>query len=751
MTEDILLPFDLPAVRRKKVTADFEGGLISSDGGLVLLRGAERRLGLAERLAGCIRDWRDPALVSYTPPSLPDNAVQTTLGGRAAALTDRAVQTITPPSGPGIGGVHGKQLFYAKMTVGRDDPNEFSGYSDGTTGGATVGSLSVSSREITLAGDKYTLYEILLVDNGDLALVFTNSLTENAAANLSVYVGGTRFRFDEYDRAGDGIFAWTNSGLTWAAGQIVPVLIVDENKAPVFRFEDWHRYVFENPDGVVDVGAPVVATDPDGHAVTGYALTGRDADKFTIDENTGQIRTKADVVYDYETQGSCVVKFSFTTKSKRCFNVVVQVTDSYGAVGEKRVAVFLLNDTRDDRVVREVRAEAVAGTAGILRLSWVRPTKRPTGYEVWYGAGDIETGANTTSAGAGATRLDIPFLEADTEYAVWIRGRFDDSDTNIYYDPERGSYGQGPWTKARGRTGAAIPGAKPAASLALPPGVSALGTGVRRIVRLPVGGVARFRIEVTNIVNSHEWRARRPVGIKVCYVEHWRDTTGQTFSGGAASRCPAGVSAGLAIRANGSFTMTSATSAYVEQAKQINSAALEGGPYRVTLGPGRDYVRAGLVREVCFEVANGEGEVPSPCAALTPPPVPASASVPAAGGRVDVKFDRALDSTAAHRPAPDAFTVTVDGREVSVTGVGISGSSVRLTVSSTIARGQTVTVSYRDSGPERAIQNAAGEDAESFTDMEVTNNSEVGQPELVSATVPELGQPGGAHFQHGAR
>ena len=56
MTEDILLPFDLPAVSRKKVTADFGGGLISSDGGLVLLREAERRLGLSETLAGCIRE-----------------------------------------------------------------------------------------------------------------------------------------------------------------------------------------------------------------------------------------------------------------------------------------------------------------------------------------------------------------------------------------------------------------------------------------------------------------------------------------------------------------------------------------------------------------------------------------------------------------------------------------------------------------------------------------------------------------------
>ena len=70
MTEDTLLPFDLPAVSRKKVTADFAGGSISSDGGLVLLRGAERRLGLAETLAGCIREWRDPARTVHTLPAM---------------------------------------------------------------------------------------------------------------------------------------------------------------------------------------------------------------------------------------------------------------------------------------------------------------------------------------------------------------------------------------------------------------------------------------------------------------------------------------------------------------------------------------------------------------------------------------------------------------------------------------------------------------------------------------------------------
>ena len=38
MTDDMLLPFDLPSVRRKKLTVDFEAGNQSSDGGLLLLR-----------------------------------------------------------------------------------------------------------------------------------------------------------------------------------------------------------------------------------------------------------------------------------------------------------------------------------------------------------------------------------------------------------------------------------------------------------------------------------------------------------------------------------------------------------------------------------------------------------------------------------------------------------------------------------------------------------------------------------------
>ena len=63
MTDDSLLSCNLPAVQRKKVTATLDGGLMSSDGVLFLLREAERRLRLGETPGGCIRDRRNRARV----------------------------------------------------------------------------------------------------------------------------------------------------------------------------------------------------------------------------------------------------------------------------------------------------------------------------------------------------------------------------------------------------------------------------------------------------------------------------------------------------------------------------------------------------------------------------------------------------------------------------------------------------------------------------------------------------------------
>lgn len=66
MRNDTTVPFGFPAIARKKITAAFDGGRLTSDGGVMLLAAAERRLGLADRLAGLIADPRNPLLITHS-------------------------------------------------------------------------------------------------------------------------------------------------------------------------------------------------------------------------------------------------------------------------------------------------------------------------------------------------------------------------------------------------------------------------------------------------------------------------------------------------------------------------------------------------------------------------------------------------------------------------------------------------------------------------------------------------------------
>ena len=64
MDKDNLLPFSLPAVCRKKVSVAFDGGLLSSDGG-VMLCAMSRASRARQRLARCLRDRRDPDRIDH--------------------------------------------------------------------------------------------------------------------------------------------------------------------------------------------------------------------------------------------------------------------------------------------------------------------------------------------------------------------------------------------------------------------------------------------------------------------------------------------------------------------------------------------------------------------------------------------------------------------------------------------------------------------------------------------------------------
>ena len=66
MTDPMLPLAGLSPVSGKKIMARFDGGLLSCDGGVLMLREVESRLAVAERLAACIADPRVPERVTHS-------------------------------------------------------------------------------------------------------------------------------------------------------------------------------------------------------------------------------------------------------------------------------------------------------------------------------------------------------------------------------------------------------------------------------------------------------------------------------------------------------------------------------------------------------------------------------------------------------------------------------------------------------------------------------------------------------------
>ena len=67
-TECSQATFEFHGLFQRKVKARFDGGKITSDAGVLLLREVEKRTGLIAGLEQCFTDHRDPRLIEQGSP-----------------------------------------------------------------------------------------------------------------------------------------------------------------------------------------------------------------------------------------------------------------------------------------------------------------------------------------------------------------------------------------------------------------------------------------------------------------------------------------------------------------------------------------------------------------------------------------------------------------------------------------------------------------------------------------------------------
>ncbi len=123
------------------------------------------------------------------------------------------------------------------------------------------------------------------------------------------------------------------NGGTDAIDVTVNVTDLDEtpsNNPPIFtEGTTATRSIAENSASNVNIGSPVAATDADENTLA-YQLSGTDAASFSIDSNTGQLKTSA--ALNYETKSSYTVTITVTDGSSTdTITVTINVTDANDA------------------------------------------------------------------------------------------------------------------------------------------------------------------------------------------------------------------------------------------------------------------------------------------------------------------------------------------------------------------------------------------------------------------------------------
>ena len=149
-------------------------------------------------------------------------------------------------------------------------------------------------------------------DADDDTLTYSLGGTDAAAFSLDSTTGQLRTEasLDYETKTTYTVTITTSDGNGGSDSITVTINVTDveeapENNAPAFDEDETTRTSAENTDADTNIGAAITATDADDDDTLTYSLGGTDADAFSIDTETGQLKTKA--ALDYETKRSYTV------------------------------------------------------------------------------------------------------------------------------------------------------------------------------------------------------------------------------------------------------------------------------------------------------------------------------------------------------------------------------------------------------------------------------------------------------------
>ena len=234
---------------------------------------------------------------------------------------------------------------------------------------------------------------------------------DGTSATLTMLSGNTFYQVQVQAKNEEGNSPWSDIGDART-----------DNTAQEFSAAIGDRSFQENLGdttvGAMNLGAPIRATDEDNDTLE-YSLEGTDADSFTIDSRSGQLRTKSGEHYDYEDESS--------------YSVTVKADDGTESV---TVPVSITLTDRDEPPLRPAApvVSTDGGSTTSLAVSWTAPAneRRPaiTGYNLQYRKG-TSGGWTAGPQNVGGTSTTISGLDADSPYQVQVQA-INDEGTSLW-------------------------------------------------------------------------------------------------------------------------------------------------------------------------------------------------------------------------------------------------------------------------------------------------------------------------------